>query len=146
MTCKVFSCIAGMFVFCFSLSAASINVPGDYATIQEGIDSAAVGDTVLVAAGEYIITTPINFNGKAITVQSEEGAGETTIRMAEEPSDIERASVVIFESEEAEASVLDGCILAGVKGIRQQRGYRGGGLLCINGSSPTIIKCMISGN
>ncbi|MCD4734525.1 MAG: hypothetical protein K8R53_00650 [Bacteroidales bacterium] len=33
---------------CFDLSAAIINVPGDYSTIQEGINAASAGDTVLV--------------------------------------------------------------------------------------------------
>ncbi len=38
----------------FPLLAAIINVPVDYATIQEGINAAGYGDTVLVAAGTYV--------------------------------------------------------------------------------------------
>ena len=36
------------------LSAAVINVPADYSTIQEGINASVEGDTVLVAQGNYI--------------------------------------------------------------------------------------------
>jgi len=47
---------------------ATINVPGDQATIQGAINAANNGDTVLVAPGTYFEN--VNFNGKAITVTS----------------------------------------------------------------------------
>jgi hypothetical protein len=137
-----------VFVSCFSLSAATVNVPADYYTIQEGINAASDGDSVQVADGTYEITSPINFNGKSITLRSESGAEATTIRMAEKTDYPVRASVVIFESGETEAAVLDGFTIAKGSGTRRSGdpAETGGGVLCTNGSSPLIRNCIITGN
>ena len=37
-----------------ALTAATINIPEDYSTIQEGINASVDGDTVLVAQGNYV--------------------------------------------------------------------------------------------
>lgn len=56
-----------------SVSAATITVPGDYATIQAAINAAVAGDTISVGAGTY--TENINVN-KNVTII---GVGATTI-------------------------------------------------------------------
>ncbi|HAK93473.1 MAG TPA: hypothetical protein DCM87_00280, partial [Planctomycetes bacterium] len=120
---------------------------GDYTEIQLAIDAAADGDEVLVKPGEYVITVPITFRGKAIAVRGEAGADVTVIKMVAQPADPDRASVVIFESGETEASVLDGVTLTGGKGslLSGWWGKFGGGVQCV-GASPTLTNCTISGN
>lgn len=143
-----------LFVFlliCHCLSAATINVPAEYPTIQAGLDAAADGDTILVAPGEYPITSPVTFKGKAVTLRAEAGPEETTIVMSDDPAEIDdadRTSVVIFESGETGASVLDGFTLegGGITRWGSESWQQGGcGILCINSSSPDITNCTITG-
>ena len=97
-------CLATVFAIRTPCDAAvftvDLNGGGDFTEIQPAIDAAADGDTVLVLAGEYGITEPIIFSGKAITVCGEGEAGSTIIRMSDAPADPERASVVVFENGE----------------------------------------------
>lgn len=81
----------------------------DFDNIQAGIDAANGADTVLVAPGEYVITVPITFRGKAVMVQSEAGRDETTVRMGT-PARTKRASVVIFDNNETAASGLSAIV------------------------------------
>ncbi|MFC1636495.1 right-handed parallel beta-helix repeat-containing protein [Planctomycetota bacterium] len=144
----------------------------DFDTIQAGIDAANDADTVLVAPGEYVITEPITFRGKAITVRSEAGPDQTTIRMGT-PTDPDRGSVVVFENNETTDSVLDGFAITGGKGswlvsrnewggggiffnassgivrncaIVQNTAKHGGGVLCFHPCSPNLIDCTIVKN
>ena len=52
--------------------AATINVPGDYATIQGAIDASSHGDVIAIAAGTYNEHS-IDTDGKAITIGSASG-------------------------------------------------------------------------
>jgi hypothetical protein len=115
-----------------------LNGTGDYTEIQSAIDAASDGDTLLVRPGEYMITEPITFLGKEITLRGELGSADTTIRMSESPSDPARASVVLFENGESEASVRLGLTLTGGRG----RGERGGAVYCRD-SFPTLVRWSI---
>ena len=132
------------------VQAATITVgPGadyDFKTIQAGIDVANDDDTVLVAPGEYVISEPITFLGKAITVQSEAGPNETTIRMGT-PAVTNRGSVVIFENNEITESVLEGFTITGGKGFwfPSVNAFGAGGIL-FNASSGTVRDCAIVQN
>ena len=116
----------------------------DVDTIQAGINVANNGDTVLVAPGEYVIIESITFRGKAITVQSEAGPEETTIRMGA-PADTNLGSVVVFENNETDASVLDGFTITGGRGSGPQNASGGGGIL-FDASSGMVKNCAIVQN
>jgi parallel beta-helix repeat protein len=114
----------------------TIRVPEDYSTIQAGIDAASDGDTVLVADGTYtgMSNKNLDFKGKAITVQSENGASSCII-------DCEGSGQgFYFDSGEGADSLLSGFT------IKNGSAVYGGGIACWYSSSPTIADCIITGN
>ena len=113
-------------------------------SIQAGIDSCTIYDTVLVGPGIYIEN--INFNSMAIAVMSEYGS-DTTIIDGSNPTHPDTGSVVLFISGEDTNSVLNGfTIINGTGTDVLYSGYIGGGILCYNNSSPTINGNTITGN
>jgi parallel beta-helix repeat protein/predicted outer membrane repeat protein len=108
-------------------------VPGEKTTIQEAIDAAEDGDTVLVWPGNYFEL--IDFKGKAITVESRDGPGVTAIDGST------ANSVVTFRMAEGPDSVLEGFTITNGQALET-----GGGVRCKNGASPTIRGNVITGN
>jgi parallel beta-helix repeat protein len=135
-----------------------LNVPsGPYPSIQQAINLAEGGDTIIVASGRYFEN--IDFLGKAVTVRSSDpndaNIVAATIIDGNCPSDINSASVVTFKSGETSASVIEGFTLTGGTGSWLQvywefKGYLwnrcGGAIVCSNYSAPTIRKNIITGN
>lgn len=118
-----------------SSRAAVINIPADYSSIQQGLDYASEGDTVLVASGTYSGTGNygIQFYGKGITLMSEGGPDSTVI-------DCEfTGSGFKFINGEDSTSIVEGF------SITNGYTYEGGGIYCED-SSPTIRNCIIYGN
>ncbi len=119
--------------------ATTIHVPGDYETIQAGIDVSVDGDTVLVAAGTYTGdgNRDIDFTGKAIVVMSENGPEVTIIDCEGSLSEYHRG--FNFHSGEDSASVLHGFTIT--------HGWTlDGGGICCSSSSPTIINNIMTRN
>ncbi len=108
---------------------------GDFLTIQEGIGAASGGDTVLVKDGTYTGAGNkfLDYGGKAITVESENGPELTIIDCEGD------GQAFYFHSGETETSILRGIT------IRNGHFTNGGGIQCIQGSGPLIENCVIEG-
>ncbi len=142
-----------------------INVPGDYGTIQAGIDAAEPGDIVRVADGVYSGTgnKDLDFEGKAITLESENGWETTGIDCGND------GRAFYFNSYETPDTVVKGFTIingdAGGEGsggavfceegsptirecvfLENQSESKGGAIACHNGSSPEIIYCYFEDN
>src|SRR5215467_8825906 len=119
----------------FVFAGNIIHVPADQPTIQAGINAASNGDTVLVAPGTY--KENINFNGKAITVESSAGASATIV----DGGGI--APVVTFASNETSSSLLTGFTLQNGDASNTFPGEGGG--IQVEGASPRIEHNIIQG-
>ncbi|MHC4696778.1 MAG: PKD domain-containing protein [Planctomycetota bacterium] len=104
----------------------------DYDCIQDAIDDAEDGDSILVAPGTYHET--IDFLGKAITLKSTTGQYVTTV----DATDI-GGSAVTCVSGEGPGTVLRGFTITGGSAVD------GGGMYNV-GSSPTVFGCIFSQN
>jgi predicted outer membrane repeat protein len=122
--------------------AQDIQVPQDYATIQEAIDAATEGNSILVGPGEY--PEAIDFGTKNLVLESSDGP-ETTI--------IGRYGTEISIVTIGGGQTLDTV----VRGFTIWRGYRGtpvpgnpsslvGGGIFVNDSSPLIENCIFTDN
>ncbi len=126
-----FSLIIAMMLIASIALSDIIRVPGDYPTIQAGIDAAQHGDTVLVANGIYK-DRGLNFGSKIIEVRSENGPEYTII-----DGENAHTSVFIFNSGEGRLSVVDGFTITGAGDYA---------IWCQANASPTIINNIIMGN
>ena len=113
--------------------------PADYYTIQDAIDAAFDGDTVLVTDGTYSGegNRDIDFAGKAITLQSENGPDNCIIDCGGSETEPHRG--FYFHHYEDANSILDGLTI--------KNGYAntGGGILGEQ-VKPVITNCVITGN
>ena len=118
-----------------SSGATTINVPGEYTTIQEGINASVDGDTVLVAGGTYTGSgnKDNDYGGKSIVVMSEDGAEATVIDCELDGRGF------YFASGEDTLARLDGFTV-----MNGSDDY-GGGIYCLD-SKPTIANCIITKN
>lgn len=120
------------------LSGQIINIPGDYPTIQQGINASSNGDTVLVQPGTYIEN--INYNGKNITVASLYLIARDTSYISQTIiNGGQDGTVVMFESGEDSTAVLIGFTIT--NGFSNS----GGGIRCYS-SGPTIKNSIVENN
>ncbi|MFH1999555.1 MAG: right-handed parallel beta-helix repeat-containing protein [Planctomycetota bacterium] len=125
-----------LFIPSIALSA-TLYVPDDYALIQDAIDAATPGDTIVVHPGTYVEN--IRFSGKAIHLKS---SGCATLTVIDGNSS---GSVVTFANSEDRQSVLEGFTVTNGSGTTILYTPYGGGIRCV-GSSPTIKGNIIRDN
>ncbi len=127
------------------LGIGDIYVPGIYPTIQAAINAAQDGDTVFVRDGIYTGegNRDIDFQGKAITVKSENGPENCIIDCQGTEQDPHRG--FNFHSGESRNSILDGITI--INGTTEDTPFNGGGAIaCKYRSNPTIKNCILKNN
>jgi predicted outer membrane repeat protein len=115
---------------------ATIEVPGDYPVIQQAINAAVNGDTVLVSPGTYSGSgnRNLDFGGRRISVVSVGGATSALI----DCGGVGRG--FYLHTGETLDALIDGFTIA--------NGYAddGGGVRCADGAGVTIRRCVIRNN
>lgn len=127
-----------LLLFASPSMAATSYVPDDFGTIQTAIDSAVNGDLIIVRDGTYTEAgnKNLDFRGKALTLQSENGPEACIIDCEGD------GRAAYFRSGEAAGTVIDGfTITNGMPGPEDA----GGAIRC-DSSSPTIRNCVMTGN
>ena len=123
--------------------AKTIRVPGDIPSIQEAINAASDGDTIVIADGRYTGSGNIDldFKGKAILVRSENGSKNCII----DCEGIGRG--FYFHNGEQKDSIVKGfTIMNGVAPNYGDWPREVGGAIFCNYASPTIKSCVIKNN
>ncbi len=139
------------FVFIYSISLAEIfYVPDEFSTIQDAINAASNGDSVMVSPGFY--PENINFEGKSITVSSLYSIENDSLLIGATIIDAqENGSVATFANDENDESILQGFTLQNGSGNDEDPDGNGsyytygGGVYCED-SSPLIKDCIIQNN
>ena len=138
-------------LFSLPASAATLNVPATYATIQAAINASVNGDTVLIADGTYAGpgNVDLDFGGKNITVTSQNGPVSTIIDCGGFASSDGSGNHRGFYLHSGEASAV-------ISGVTVKNGYEtyvngiedsgNGGGICIDGGGVTVQNCIITGN
>lgn len=104
---------------------------GDFTDVQEAVESAAAGDTVLVRPGTYRYISSL---AKTVTLMSEAGAEETLIQG------------IRLENRHQPETIIDGFTVTGGGGDLMGGTAAGGGIVLLNYASPTVRNCIMADN
>lgn len=128
-------CLLSVLFFPFkNIQAATINVPSQYSSISTAIKKAAIGDTILVAAGTYNENLWVSKNVEIVSVS---GADNTII------DGQDKSSVVVFYN-----TKFDGARSARISGFTIRNGHsadgQGGGVTYANSDAVVENNHIIS--
>ena len=127
---RIAAVVAGLsqaFIGISATIAGTINVPGDYALIQDAIDASSNGDVIDVAAGTYN-EHELNPDGKAITIQGTLNADGSLATIVDAQ---QNGSVFVIDSGEGDGTLIKNLLITGGDDDF------GGGIHCRN-STPII--------
>ncbi len=128
-----------------------------YVSIQQALDEARDGDTLVVASGPYAYLGCFNFKGKAVTLRSQDPHDADVVAASVLKAD-GKGTLATFNHDEDAASVLAGLTLVnGAEGIFCDgaspviqhcviQGHGGAGLHFFNGSRALIEHCLVQNN
>jgi predicted outer membrane repeat protein len=120
-------------------SAQIIHIPGDYPTIQQGVNEASEGDTVLVSPGTYFEN--ISLNGTNITLASFFLTTNDTSYISSTIIDGDQnGSVITIEEEEDSTTRITGFSITNGGNV-----YSGGGFFIVN-ADPSLDHLYIYNN
>ncbi len=131
----IVSFILTVFLFVGHVFAIVIHVPGDYPTIQQGIDAANPGDIVMVAPGTYYEEITLKADVAVIGT----GEGLSIIDGGGNQGDVVKAiGNAITNNTKFQGFTVRGANYGGMPG--------GGGIFCNSGASPEICNNRVEGN
>ncbi len=102
--------------------------------INEAIDAAADGDTIVVRAGTYFDTVAVNTDGKAITLESESGPGVTFV-----DGFAVNGPIFVIDSGEGSDTLIQGLTIQGGNSVNA-------GAMDVVGASPTLRNLVFRNN
>ena len=120
-----------------------------YDSLQDAIDAASNGDTILVGPGVYtgdpLAPAVMQTYGKQVVIRSTDGPYETII----DGQGVQRG--LLCDSGESIDNVIDGFTFRNGQAVDYDWGdgvlwNLGGALCCLNASSPRILNCIIENN
>ena len=131
--------ITALMIFAGSAGAGIIQVPGDYPKVQEAINAASSGDTVLVAAGRYAPST----NGESFAINMKNGVRLIGAGAAVCTLDAERTQRVMWCHAISDTFTrVEGFTITNGNTARSN----GGGIWCTRSSALTIANNVVTGN
>lgn len=124
-----------------AVAAGQLHVPDQYGTIQEAVNAAEDGDTILVGPGEY--TGSVNLLGKSLTLLATHGPEKTILDG--EDQNISVLVIVGDPNEDPPQVVIEGFTITRGRGTLIDDLRRGGGLRAHH-AEITVTNCVFIEN